>query len=157
MPKSLLRDADDQDDIDKEFEEELDDESAIALIDRLQSEEMNVPIETTTNTITRIETESTINHVWKGFKLIGDNIDKNIRRSFQTIDSTTLSLHYFHTYALLDRVDFSGLSDEPRTGEIDFNMLIPSKEDVKKMKDIFIILVSRYVFMKFYVLTIIMQ
>ena len=74
-------------------------------------------------------------HIWDGFKLIGDNIDKN--RSFQRLNYTTQSLHYFHyfhTYALLDTVDFSGLSDEPPKGEINFNTLLPNDEDMCKLK-----------------------
>ena len=69
-------------------------------------------------------------HIWDGFKLIGDNIDKNVHRSFQRLNYTTQSLHYFHTYALLDRVDFSVLSDEPPKGEINFNTLLPNDEDI---------------------------
>ena len=49
---------------------------------------------------------------WHGFKLVGDNIDKNVRASYQCIFHTTQSLHYFHSYAVLDSIDFSGLSDE---------------------------------------------
>lgn len=39
---------------------------------------------------------------WRGFKLVGDNLDKNIRPSFQRFNNRTDSLHYFHHYALLD-------------------------------------------------------
>lgn len=45
-----------------------------------------------------------------GYKIVGDNIDKNIRASFQRIDHQTKSVHYFHIFAAKDRIDFSGLS-----------------------------------------------
>ena len=71
---------------------------------------------------------------WKDFKLIGDNIDKNIHRSFQSLNYTMMSLHYFHSYALLDRVDFSGLSDDPPNGVIDFTTLLPDSTTLKKLR-----------------------
>lgn len=45
------------------------------------------------------------------FRLCGDNIDKTIRRRFLRSDNSNTSLHYFHSYAVLNRVDFSHLSD----------------------------------------------
>ena len=48
---------------------------------------------------------------WYGYKLLGDNWDINYRPRYQTLDSRTLSLRHFYSYALLDRIDFSGLSD----------------------------------------------
>ena len=49
---------------------------------------------------------------WSGYVIEGDNVDKNIHQSFQRVDCKTQSLHYFNAYAVLDRIDFSGLSDE---------------------------------------------
>lgn len=66
---------------------------------------------------------------WTGFRIVGDNVDKNFRRSFQRVDYTTRSFHYFHSYAVLDRVDFSGLSDIPGKGVIDTTILVPSDDD----------------------------
>lgn len=47
----------------------------------------------------------------KGFRLCGDNLDKNIRRRHMRSDRRTESLHYFLIYAVQNRVDFSALSD----------------------------------------------
>ena len=80
---------------------------------------------------------------WRGFKLVGDNIDKNVRRSFQRSDRTTKSLHYFHTYALLDRIDLTRFSDQPSKKAITFGSLLPSTPDIVNLKGIFSILVSR--------------
>ena len=74
---------------------------------------------------------------WNGFKLIGDNIDKNIYQSFQRLNYGTKSLHYFHPFALLDRVDFSGLSDEPPKDDIE----ILCYQHLMKS---FVILITRY-------------
>ena len=49
---------------------------------------------------------------WKGFKIVGDNLDKTVRPRRQRFDERTKSLHYFNTMAILDRVDMSRFSDE---------------------------------------------
>lgn len=40
------------------------------------------------------------------YKIVGDNIDKNITPSFQRLDHQTKSVHYFHAFAVKDRIDF---------------------------------------------------
>ena len=57
--------------------------------------------------------------VWCGFKIVGDNFDKNFSQTYQRIDYQTVSRHYFHMYAVKDRVDLSELSDIPRDNVID--------------------------------------
>jgi hypothetical protein len=44
---------------------------------------------------------------WCGFKVVGDNIDKNVRPRHMRLDKGTQSLHYFNAYAIMDRVDCS--------------------------------------------------
>ena len=83
---------------------------------------------------------------WKGFELVGDNIDNTVRPSFQRMERTTQSLHYFHVYAKLDRVDFSGLSDEtPSITAIDPLSFLPSDEDLALVKRDMSNLISRYI------------
>ena len=48
----------------------------------------------------------------QSFRVCGDNIDKTIHRRFLRSDVGNISLHYFHSFAILNRVDFSHLSDE---------------------------------------------
>ena len=60
---------------------------------------------------------------WFGFKITGDNIDKNIRASM----SFQISLHCFHSFASRD---------------IDAEKFLPSEQDAKEE---FCILVTRYV------------
>ena len=82
--------------------------------------------------------------VCTGYKIVGDNIDKNIRRTHQRIDRTTRSLHYFHMCAVKDRVDFSHLSDSrPTQVEVDIRALLPGAADLAAIKKDFEILISR--------------
>ncbi len=46
---------------------------------------------------------------WPGFKIVGDNIDKNVRPSYQRLDRQTQSLCYFHSYAVRNNLDLSAV------------------------------------------------
>jgi len=52
----------------------------------------------------------------QGYRLCGDNIDKTVHRRHLHLDHQNLSLHYFHTYAVENLIDFTELSDESREG-----------------------------------------
>lgn len=81
---------------------------------------------------------------WNGFKIVGDNIDKTVRASFQRIDHSTRSFHYFHMYATLDRVEFSGLSDKtPSVTVVEPLSLLPSEQDMVLVKKDMSIIISR--------------
>ena len=80
---------------------------------------------------------------WCGFRLVGDNIDKNVRPSFQRIDRRTQSIHYFNVYAVMDRVDMNGFCDEPVATTVFPNSLLPQAEDIAAVKEDFVTLVSR--------------
>ena len=71
---------------------------------------------------------------WQGFKIVGDNIDKNINSSFERINSSTLSLHYYHSFAVLDRIDLSGVSDDQPSGICDTIKFLPTSEDINLIK-----------------------
>ncbi|KAL5502692.1 hypothetical protein EMCRGX_G009506 [Ephydatia muelleri] len=45
-----------------------------------------------------------------GFRLVGDNVDKNVKSRDMRLNSQTTSLHCFHKYAVKDRICFSHLS-----------------------------------------------
>ena len=62
---------------------------------------------------------------WSGYKLVGDNIDKTVRPSFERINSHFLSLHYYHTYAVLDRIGVSDLN----SSVYDVSLQLPSSEE----------------------------
>ena len=85
---------------------------------------------------------------WCGFTIVGDNIDKTVRRRHQLIDRTTQSLHYFNSYAVRDRVDFSSLDDkcpDVSVDKITAKCLLPSEKDVQDMQSNFEILLSRII------------
>lgn len=82
---------------------------------------------------------------WTGFKIVDDNIDKNFRPSFQQHNNKTNSMHAFHMYALQDRIDFSSYSDTNPTAKVDVNKLLITKDEVNKLKNNVVSLLSRYV------------
>lgn len=81
---------------------------------------------------------------WKGFKFVGDNIDKNIHPSFQRYNNKTNSLHYFHYYALLDRIDLSTCSESLPSHALNLQQLLVSKDDIEQLESDAIVLFSRY-------------
>ena len=73
---------------------------------------------------------------WKGFKVIGDNLDKTVRPRRQRFDERTKSLHYFNSMAILDRVDMSKLSDERSAfnySSFSLESLLPHPEDLAEI------------------------
>ena len=85
---------------------------------------------------------------FKTFKLVGDNIDKNINPQDVRIDSQTVSLHYFHSYAVRDRIDLSNYEDDPCFVDSasvlpHLSTVLPSSEDLEAISENFIHLVAR--------------
>ena len=56
------------------------------------------------------EMPSTLPQQWHGFKIVGDNTVKSVKPWHETMDHHTHSLHYFHSFAVGDQIDFSHLS-----------------------------------------------
>ena len=80
------------------------------------------------------------------FKIVGDNVDKSVRRREETSESHLQSLHYFHSYAVLDRCDMSSFSDNPslcNTDEADVSVILPSDDDCTSLRGNVTILMSR--------------
>lgn len=73
------------------------------------------------------------NEIWMGFKMVGDNIDKTLHRRHQTHEKQTVSMHYFHYYAVMDRIDLSHFSDIPpeKPLHIDGNLFLPTKAGIE--------------------------
>ena len=85
---------------------------------------------------------------WFGFKVVGDNIDKNVHARHQTIDAHTQSLHYFHTFAALDRINLSSCSEiHPDIDPQAFNLesLLPSADDLCELKSNFKVHIARVI------------
>ena len=83
---------------------------------------------------------------WSGFKIVGDNFDITVKPRHMTFDHQTKSLHYFHNYALKDRVDFSAHSSTPTIiHPLEFckDKFLPSSEDQDAIENNMAILISR--------------
>ena len=82
---------------------------------------------------------------WVGFKIVGDNVDKTVKPRDMRSDRQARSLHYFHLYAVRDRIDASHLSEEPRLVEPDAPVeeLLPTVEDEHMMLANFEVLIGR--------------
>ena len=81
-----------------------------------------------------------------GFTIVGDNIDKNFRPSYQRQDRQTKSVHYFHAYAAKNRVDISALSDAMPPAILSADVMLPDQSDVDKLLSDFETLTSRLVY-----------
>ena len=55
------------------------------------------------------QVSSTNKPVPKLYKIVGDNRDKNIKPRYMRTNYKVKSLHYYHYYAVLDRIDVSEL------------------------------------------------
>ena len=89
------------------------------------------------------------------YKLVGDNIDKTVKPRDMRIGSQTQSLHYFHAYAVKDRIDVSHMEDQPSLPSLesmDMTTILPNEQDHKAMKGLFSIHVARVLikFMPFF-------
>ena len=81
---------------------------------------------------------------WVGYVFVGDNIDKNVKACFQRYENKGQTLHYFHGYAVRDRLDLSHLSDtRPPPATPNATSLLPSSFDTTALRDELKILVSR--------------
>ena len=83
---------------------------------------------------------------WFGFKLVGDNVDKGTKASFQRAEThENAPFHYFHSYAVKDRLDLSQCSDEPPTVPevIKAESILPTWSEFDSIKEDFTILLSR--------------
>lgn len=87
------------------------------------------------------------------YHLCGDNIDKNVKRRYFRVDKlpNTRSLHYFHYYAVKDRVDFSDMGEEPiQCKQLDLQQvatsLLPSSEDDAELRKNISVMVSRVLY-----------
>ena len=89
---------------------------------------------------------TTSNPLLTYYKLVGDNIDKDVRPHNMRIDHQTQSLHYFHTYGMADRVDFSNVSDKPKSVDVNavnLQDLLPDENDDTQLLSDFAILALR--------------
>ncbi|XP_065900155.1 uncharacterized protein [Dysidea avara] len=72
-----------------------------------------------------------------GYVLAIDNLDMNVRCSFQRVDRTTQSMHLCHAYAALNRIDTSGLEDGSMSGILSPAVVLPNAQDLQRLIDDF--------------------
>ena len=102
---------------------------SIALTDEVNSSNLNPCVEAQPCTSTYVEAQPFTSYQ---YKIVGNNIDKNIRASFQRLDHQTKLLHYFYSFAVKDHIDFSTLSEvTPHYVKIEPATLLPGPEDLK--------------------------
>ena len=80
------------------------------------------------------------------YRIVGDNIDKNIKPRNMTSDHQTRSLHYFHAYAVRDRLDLSSYNSDPPVpdmGQMNLESLLPSRNDGEVLHENLAILIGR--------------
>ena len=99
------------------------------------------------STVTQEQPTSSFSSRWHGFKFVGDNVDKNVKPRNQTLDRQGRSLHYYHHFAVEDRIDFSSESEEPPSEAISLSMddVLPTEDDYTTILSNFAVLVCRVI------------
>lgn len=86
------------------------------------------------------------------FHICGDNIDHTMKQRYMRVGKTKLNeIHYFHSYAVSDRVDFVGLSETvvptmTQDPEQIALSLLPTPEDDEAIRSNMCILISRIIY-----------
>ena len=84
---------------------------------------------------------------WKGFKIVGDNLDKNYKPRHQTLTHQNQSMHFFQSFAVMDRVNLSEYSDIPPVQHISEQIIkstfIPSDDEQIILRSHFVVLIAR--------------
>ncbi|KAL5502833.1 hypothetical protein EMCRGX_G009668 [Ephydatia muelleri] len=112
----------------------------------LSGSEKSLTDQPSSETVSASEDDSDPTIGWCGFRIVGDNIDKTVRPRDMRHNHQSTSLHYFHSYAVKDRVDVSDLSPEVplvTSKEIDVNLFLPSPEDCQSLEANFCTLMMR--------------
>ena len=95
-----------------------------------------------------VQSSSSLPEIPLPFKIVGDNIDKNIRPRYVRSNAQSTSIHYFHSYALRDRIDFQTLSHQqpscclPSQQDL-AESILPSTTDDEMLRNNVIVIVSR--------------
>ena len=72
------------------------------------------------------------------YRLVGDNIDKNVKPHSMTNEHQTRSLHYFHSFTVRDCIDLSNYSNEPHVPDLtamNLEELLPSSDDERVLHE----------------------
>jgi hypothetical protein len=83
-----------------------------------------------------------------GFRIIGDNLDINVKPRYHCVDHGTTSPHFFNLVALRDCIDLSDVSDDSSiylntpVGDLETKILLPSHMEYEEMISNYAVLVS---------------
>ena len=80
--------------------------------------------------------------------LVGDNVDKNVSPRDMRLDNQVRSMHYFHSYAVLDRVSSNRFAGDGRVADINTlapSAVLPTVDDCICMRTNYITLASRVI------------
>ena len=86
------------------------------------------------------------------YHLVGDNVDKGRKQRYMRIGSRKPDyIHFFHSYPVADRIDFSNLSElviptQQRDAEQVAVSLLPTPEDDLALCDNMCLLISRILY-----------
>ena len=100
----------------------------------------------TLSTIQTIDPENTTQACYPPYIIVGDNIDKNVSPRDMRVDNQTKSFHYFHSYAVHDRVNLRAYDNKLPDIDVEslpLTVFLPSMNDCKKLRDNYVILASR--------------
>lgn len=122
--------------------------------DGSQTEQTSPPLSDANSSLSSIDIDAFLGEEYhppsppslKTYRIVGDNIDKEIKPRNMTSEHQKQGLHYFHMYAVRDRVDLSGYSSEapkPDIGTMDLETLLPSHDDERALQENFVFLTGR--------------
>ena len=85
--------------------------------------------------------------------MCGDNIDKGIKSRYMRVGKDKpQEMHYFHSYAVADRLDFTSLSDQviptrqSDVKQIALSLLLTTEDDQALRHNIICVLMSRILY-----------
>ena len=87
-----------------------------------------------------VQSSSSLPEIPLPFKIVGDNIDKNIRPRYVRSNARSTSIHYFDSYALRDQIDFHTLSLPSKQDLAE--SILPSTTDDEMLRNNVIVIVS---------------
>lgn len=140
-PDSSAMDLDVEDEIDLDSEDMLSQDSQLELEPDASTIEQPADQPEETSTVPLPATPG----FCYGYKLVGDNVDKNVKPSLQRFEKQGQSLHHFHSFGVRDRIPAASLPDiPPKASAPDPAKFLPSAVDVECVKKEMSILLSRF-------------
>ena len=80
---------------------------------------------------------------WYGCKIVGDNLDQDVKPRFMRLDRPTRSLHYFNLYAVRDIINLMSLIKFKYQLQIVKNVgLLPTANDTECLLNNFVVLTA---------------